>query len=448
MTPEQEEGRADPRGEPDADPVGTDVDVRADIQPQTELAGALAEWLRSLVTAPDEAALIRLIGDAPPEAVGGGRLEYVASGGEPPTGRAATEDDSLAVVAVKRFGREAGWLVLRDATDPEEATAAGARVAGLLEGVFETLDRLDEQARTVSPAHAPEAYFEQLFSAAPEGIVVLDVHDRVVRVNRKFEEMFGYSIEEALGRTINELIVPPDLREEAMALTRRVASGGYVETESVRCTRDGHPVPVSILGTPVMVEGDQVAVYGIYRDISAQKAAEEALRRLSTMDDLTGLYNRRGFFMLAEQQRRLAMRRRAELLLLYIDIDDFKDINDGFGHLEGDRVLADIGDLLRRCYRDSDIVARVSDGTGIMARMGGDEFVVLAVEPGADGARILISRLKERLAEYNRARAAPYEVSLSIGAVTITPDPAVSLDSLLAAADRQMYEGKRNRSDS
>jgi diguanylate cyclase (GGDEF)-like protein/PAS domain S-box-containing protein len=424
-----------------------DIAVQIDTQHTSEIAGALAEWLRTLVTAEDEAALGRLIAAAPSGAVGGGRLEYIPGLRAGSPAGAGAEDDAVAAAPVRRNDREAGQLIVRGVANADEAASVAARIAGLLEGVFETLDRLDEKARTVSPAHAPEAYFEQLFAAAPEGIAVLDVNDRVVRVNRKFEQMFGYSIEEVLGRTVNELIVPPDLREEAMALTRRVASGGEVEIESVRQTRDGTLIPVSIMGTPVVVQGDQVAVYSIYRDISAQKAAEAELVRLSTMDDLTGLYNRRGFFMLAGQQRRLAIRRRAELLLLYIDIDDFKDINDGFGHVEGDRVLADIGDLLRRCYRDSDIIARVSDGTGIMARMGGDEFVVLAVDPGTDGERILISRLRERLAEYNRSRGAPYEVSLSIGAVTIRPDPAVSLDSILAAADRQMYEGKRQRTD-
>jgi diguanylate cyclase (GGDEF)-like protein/PAS domain S-box-containing protein len=445
MTPSKETGRTVARADPDGASGSADAVVRMEIAPQqAELVAALAEWLRRLVTAEEESALLRLISEAPAEALGGGRLEYVPAMARPAlTAEVGTQPSATA--PVNRGGREVGWLSLHGATDAALAEDVTARIAGLVEGVFETIDRMAEQAWSVSPARAPEAYFEQLFSAAPEGIVVLDVRDRVVRVNRKFEEMFGYSIEEALGRTINELIVPPDLRAEALALTRRVAEGGYVETESVRCTRDGTLLQVSILGTPVVVNGDQVAVYGIYRDISVQKAAEETLRRLSTTDELTGLYNRRGFFMLAEQQRRLAIRRRAELLLLYIDIDDFKDVNDEHGHVEGDRVLADIGDLLRRCYRDSDIVARVDDGSGIMARMGGDEFVVLAVDPGEDGARILVSRLRERLAEYNRTRSAPYELSLSIGAVRVMPDPDVTLDSLLAAADRQMYEGKRHR---
>jgi diguanylate cyclase (GGDEF)-like protein len=193
------------------------------------------------------------------------------------------------------------------------------------------------------------------------------------------------------------------------------------------------------------VQGDQVAVYGIYRDITAQKEAEDALRRLSTTDELTGLFNRRGFFLLAEQQRRLAIRKQAELLLLYIDIDDFKLINDEHGHVEGDRVLADIGNILRRCFRDSDIVARMGDDTGVLARMGGDEFVILAVDAGAQGEVILTNRVRERMDRYNVEHGKPYVVSLSVGAVRVTPEPDFTVDSLIASADRLMYQNKRDR---
>jgi diguanylate cyclase (GGDEF)-like protein/PAS domain S-box-containing protein len=319
-----------------------------------------------------------------------------------------------------------------------------ARLGGLLEGVLESLDRLRKaNAPAGVPPDAHEAYFEQLFEAAPEAIVVLDREDRLVRLNRKFEEMFGYPAAEALGRTINELIVPAEYRAEAMGLTLRVAAGGQVQEEAVRRRRDGTLLHVSILGTPVLVEGDQVAVYGIYRDITAQKETEDALRRLSTTDELTGLLNRRGFFMLAEQQRRLALRRRAEMLLIYIDIDDFKSVNDRHGHVEGDRVLADLGQLLQSCYRESDIVARVDGEVRVLARMGGDEFVVLAIDAGIEAERILTERLQQRLAAYNRARGAPYEISVSMGAVRVRPDPDASIDAVMAAADRLMYAAKR-----
>jgi diguanylate cyclase (GGDEF)-like protein len=167
-----------------------------------------------------------------------------------------------------------------------------------------------------------------------------------------------------------------------------------------------------------------------------------ALRRLSTTDELTGLFNRRGFFLLAEQQRRLAIREKAELLLLYIDIDDFKLVNDTYGHLEGDQVLADIAKILQGSFRDSDILARMVEG-GLLARMGGDEFVILAVDAGETGEEILTTRLRERVDRYNDERNRPYRVSLSVGAVRVPPKRDLAIDDLIAHADRLMYQHKR-----
>ncbi len=122
------------------------------------------------------------------------------------------------------------------------------------------------------------AYFEQLFEVAPEAIVVLDPEDRVVRANGEFTRLFGYSREEAVGRPINELIVPPELKAEGLRLTAEVARGGRVAVETVRQRKDGTPVHVSILGVPIRLGGGQVGVYGIYRDITARHRMEEALR--------------------------------------------------------------------------------------------------------------------------------------------------------------------------
>jgi endonuclease VIII len=418
--------------------------VRGD-QPPADVLTAHARWQRELVLAADERDLVDVVRRTPPSLLPGCTLDLV-----PPVNAAAassTPKTGASAVPVRCRGRVAGLLLVH-VVDGTVAAGWEDRVASVvtsIETALENLERLSE-ARGADAVGTPhEAYFEQLFSAAPEAIVVLDSEDRVIRANHKFYEMFGYTQEEAVGSTINELIVPSDQQADALLLTRKVADGAQVVTEAIRRRRDGSTFCASILGTPIVVHGNQVAVYGIYRDITAQKTAEDALRRLSTTDELTGLFNRRGFFMLAEQQRKIAMRAGAELLLLYIDIDDFKNVNDRFGHLEGDRVLADLGRLLQHCYRNSDIVARVSDGTGLLARMGGDEFVVLAIDAGRDGEHILVSRLRERLQEYNDSRDAPYRISLSIGAVRVKPEPDSSIDTLLAAADRLMYRDKRDQ---
>ena len=123
------------------------------------------------------------------------------------------------------------------------------------------------------------AYAEELIENAPEAIVILDTSDVVLRINNEFTRLFGYTPAEVLGRELNELIVPQELSEECADLNLRVALGERVETETIRRRKDGTPVEVSVLGTPIRISGGQVGVYGIYRDISKRRSAEEALRQ-------------------------------------------------------------------------------------------------------------------------------------------------------------------------
>ena len=338
-------------------------------------------------------------------------------------------------------GRTTGHLTLRPDASPE---AVAASMAELLSQALSAAQALRDCEDLKQSLEIDRVYFEELFDASPEAIAVLDTDDRVLRINREFERLFGYQEREAQGRTINELIVPAELQEGAALLTHEVADGQTVRTEGFRQRKDGTAFHASILGSPVIVGGDQIAVYAIYRDITAQKEAEDGLRRQSTTDDLTGLFNRRGFFLLAEQMRRLAIREKAELLLLYIDVDDFKAVNDTYGHLEGDRVLADVGNLLQRSFRDSDILARMVEG-GLLARMGGDEFVILAVDSGEKGEEILTNRLRERVEQYNNESNRPYRISLSVGAVRVPPDRALTIDDVIASADKLMYRNKRRK---
>ena len=159
------------------------------------------------------------------------------------------------------------------------------------------------------------------------------------------------------------------------------------------------------------------------------------LLSLSLIDELTGLYNRRGFIDLGEQNLKLARRAARGVALFYLDLDRFKTINDTLGHHVGDRVLLKVSDILIAAFRSSDIVAR----------MGGDEFAVLAVEATEEGAELLLSRLRKRIDEFNMARREPYQLSLSIGMLRHDGEGRIRLDELLAQADAAMYEEKRSR---
>jgi diguanylate cyclase (GGDEF)-like protein len=169
------------------------------------------------------------------------------------------------------------------------------------------------------------------------------------------------------------------------------------------------------------------------RDVARRRARARALRDLSLTDELTGLYNRRGFLALSEQQARLARRRGEQLLLLFADMDGLKRINDEHGHDEGSRAIAAAGEVLRRAFRDSDV----------LARLGGDEFVALVADPSGKGPEFFIERLSEGLRRHNERAATPYTVSLSVGAARL--DGAVGVEEAVARADELMYQNKRRK---
>lgn len=162
---------------------------------------------------------------------------------------------------------------------------------------------------------------------------------------------------------------------------------------------------------------------------------ERELRHLALTDDLTCLYNRRGFFASATQQLKLAKRNGQSMLLFFCDLDNLKLINDTFGHREGDRALVRTADALEGVFRDSDV----------MARLGGDEFAVLAFEASTRNEEAILRRLEKSLRRTDDEEPR-YNLSLSIGVARFNPMDNATLADLMADADRAMYEKKRSKS--
>jgi PAS domain S-box-containing protein len=124
-----------------------------------------------------------------------------------------------------------------------------------------------------------KAHFEKLFELAPEAIVVRDINHRVLRANREFTKLFGFTVEEALGRNINDLILPEGSLEESEALLLALKSGERVDADLIRRRKDGSHLDVSFVAAPVSIDGSTPEIYGIYRDITERKQTEEALKR-------------------------------------------------------------------------------------------------------------------------------------------------------------------------
>jgi len=159
-----------------------------------------------------------------------------------------------------------------------------------------------------------------------------------------------------------------------------------------------------------------------------------ALHAMSLLDDLTGLYNRRGFLTLARQHLKMADRLRKRVSHIFVDLDGLKRINDTMGHRHGDQALMETAEMLKETFRESDIIARI----------GGDEFVVLAMDNAAgileDSWQL---RVQDNIALRNRRPNRVYQLSVSMGVAYYDPDFPTALDDLLARADTLMYEDKR-----
>jgi len=144
-----------------------------------------------------------------------------------------------------------------------------------IEGV---MHNITERKKAEEELQIQKTYLEELINTAPEAIVTLDNDDIVVHVNDEFTNMFGYSLEEAVGKSINDLIVSDDFREEALLNSRKVNQGERVIGETKRMNKDGTLIDVSILGAPIARDGNQIGIYAIYRDITERKKAEEGLK--------------------------------------------------------------------------------------------------------------------------------------------------------------------------
>lgn len=166
--------------------------------------------------------------------------------------------------------------------------------------------------------------------------------------------------------------------------------------------------------------------------------ASELINILSVTDSLTGFYNHRGFMPLAKQQLKLASRKGRPMMLAYMDVNGMKDINDRYGHLVGDQLLTDCSAIIRRTFRDSDIVARI----------GGDEFAVLLVDSSDMQAEQILARLEGHILQFNTENRREYTVSISAGFVPCPPDTGSTVEELLSQAGALMKKDRKNRSDS
>ena len=282
---------------------------------------------------------------------------------------------------------------------------------------------------------------ELILNSAGEGILGLDLNGRHTFVNPSAARMLGYEVEELIGKPGHEIWHHSKTDGSSYSVEECPIHAAYKNgairhrTDEVFWRKDGGSFPVEYTSTPIVENGRLAGTVVTFKDITKRKQSEEALRTLLLIDELTGLYNRRGFLTFAKQQLNIAARMKKGMLLLYADVDDLKWINDTLGHQEGDRALLETTEILKKTFRESDIIARI----------GGDEFVVLALEVHEGDAEILADRLQKELENRNAKSNLGYKLSISAGLARNGPENLCSIDELLKRADKFMYEQKRKK---
>ncbi len=278
--------------------------------------------------------------------------------------------------------------------------------------------------------------YNALYECAFYCIYLHDIEGRFLDANNAALKLLGYTRQEMSSLHLSSFF-PREQFPSALRFIEHLKNTGLQKNpfEFRLKKKDGEYLWVEAEASVIYHEGRPYAIQWIARDITSRKKTIEDLHSLSLIDELTGLYNRRGFLALAEQHLRLANRMNKNMLLLFSDIDNLKMINDKLGHHEGDRALIDTAHILRQTFRESDIIARI----------GGDEFVVLTIDTSLGTAETVTKRLQDKLDEYHRKNGHNYRLSVSTGVTLHNARKVCSISELLESADKQMYHHKQSK---
>ena len=267
-----------------------------------------------------------------------------------------------------------------------------------------------------------------------DSVCVVDRQGCFVFVSAAFEDMFGYAPHEVIGKPMINMVYPDD-REKTLGIAESVVCGKVLPRFENRWVRKDGKV-VNVLWSARWSEEHQVRI-AVAHDITERKEMEAQLLYAAGHDDLTDLPNRTLLLDRLQTSLTLAEREQVGLSVLFIDIDGFKDINDGYGHAVGDLLLQEIAKRLEACVRKSDTVGR----------LGGDEFlIILNKTNAADSVTMVAEKIRATLSEVFVIEGSSLLVSASIGIARYPENGKESLD-LMQSADRAMYQAKNHGGD-
>jgi diguanylate cyclase (GGDEF)-like protein/PAS domain S-box-containing protein len=270
---------------------------------------------------------------------------------------------------------------------------------------------------------------------AAEGIVSIDTKGLILSFNRAAQKIFGYSEQEVIGQNVSVLMPQPHRERHDGYISRYLQTGlSHVigtsrELQGQR--KDGTTFPMDLSISEVAL-GDTHFFTGLLRDISEQKLAQKQIEQLAHYDALTHLPNRSLFYDRLGQAIMMSKRRQRRIVLMYIDLDGFKQVNDSMGHHTGDLLLVEVAKRLRLCVRESDT----------LARLGGDEFTVILNDTHErEDMEMLAKKIIESIEQPFDLQDHAVKIGVSIG-IARYPDDASTTGTLLIVADKAMYAAK------
>ena len=325
-----------------------------------------------------------------------------------------------------RFGEQTVWVVHE--AKPAQASGKARLETGALIDVTERKQdefnlRVSEERHRFLAEHAadlitvqsPDAWFLYA-SPACRGLLGYEPADLY---GRSMYDLVHRDDMPAVRQSFEDVLSRPAMVTVPYRIRRRDNRYVWFETTARMVYRSDPSLPREIIC--------------VSRDITERKRQEDELRGLTILDELTGLYNRRGFLTIAAQQLKAARRKKRGAVVLIADVNGLRHINEALGQPDGDQAIIDAAKVLTRTFRDSDIIARV----------GGDEFAVLAIETGAQNLDRMRARLEAALEAANRSSNKPFQLSMSVGAATYDPSANPTIEQLLLWADQSMYEQKK-----
>jgi diguanylate cyclase (GGDEF)-like protein/PAS domain S-box-containing protein len=328
----------------------------------------------------------------------------------------------LLVVALR------GWVA------PLSGLAIGAIVVSLFLGARQLLAfRRNAAILAETAVRASEARFRSLVQNSSDVIFQLDAHGVITFASSSAARVIGYEPDALSGVELSALAHPEDAPRVARFVELAARSPGVSAADEWRLRRpDGEDVQVEVIASNMLGDPTVRGVVVNARDVGERKALLAQLEYQAFHDPLTGLANRALFYDRVGHALALAQREQRAVMVLFLDLDDFKQVNDTLGHAEGDRLLTMIATRLRACARATDTVAR----------LGGDEFAILVQDQNADdGGRRLVERIREQMSFPFELAGRELRVGASIGSSTADGG---SVDRILHRADLAMYSAKRS----